>query len=788
MKTQNSIKRLFAIATLLFAMLATASADWITYDGSILPGDAGWNVKNGSGAEATITLVDDADNAGNKMLQFISGSSDKNTLEAPKFDSKVSGGGAKKAFTVVMRARALTITEDSTYKNFMEVEVKDGEIRDKVRFYPEKGLDIEKANAKELAAYPEGHNSYDFNIYRVTFKDGFTKIWVNDVLVDESAVTSPTTSDSDSRFVIGDSNSSADYGIEYDWIIWDTIDAYMPGEGADYPAGLILSPLGGGGEEGTWDIYDGSETPEAAGFSAGGSNTIGTSVILDDAENAGNKILDMRSAGSEKWYWSNNHKNGVDPDKGFTVVYRMSGITADSSSVGEMEVCSGGFRDKIRVYGSGDVNIEKAGVTFPLPDGVDVMDYNVYRVTFQRDIDGTDTTGLTKVWVNDIFVGEGNSTETSGSNKYTIGDSNSSKSYAALIDWVIREETGAYSPYDSPDYPAGIVLSPLTGGPIEVPDMLKFDDVNVDINSAAQTISDLGLEANVSWVIGSVDTWITSVTPLEGDSGVATFSVTVEENTGAAPRIGTVYGLIDGELMDELTITQDGQAVIIDALGAISSSAQVKDGITKDAPFAIDGFDSTAWVPVDAVVNGSYEWIKVAVAPSSEVVLVKMQEYKGHERAVVFSIDYWNGSAYVESAPQQILPAPGVANTEVAFALPAPITTDTVMFKIYGCVTGDKTASEASGWFTMSEVSVWGGEASALRDYASVEYNVYPNPTNGVFTIENAVGANVQVVSLAGQVVFEKNSISAKEQITLNLESGIYLLNVDDAVSKIVIK
>ncbi len=786
MKDLIRIKRMVAVIA-FFALVASASAQWTMYDASALPGDVDWNVKNGAGSEAIISLVDDTENSGNKILQFISGTADKNTLEAPKFDSKVSGGGTKQAFTVVMRARAYKFSADSTYSNFMEVEVKDGEIRDKVRFYPEKGLDIEKANSKELKAYPDGHDSYEFNIYRITFKDGITKVWINDVLADSSATASTTSSDADSRFVIGDSNSGADYGVEYDWIIWDNADAYAPGEGEDYPSELILDPLAEDVNGDNWDIYDASETPEDAGFSAGSSNTIGTSVIIDDTLNAGNKILDIRSGVADKWYWSNNHLTDLDPDAGFTVVFRMSGITADSSSVGELEVAAGGFRDKVRVYGDDRINIEKAGVTVDFPDGVTAMDYNIYRVTFQRHVEGTDTTGYTRVWLNDEFMAEGYTTTTSSSNKYTIGDSNSGKSYAALIDWIIRDETGAYAPYENSDYPSTLVLDPLEGGVVVVPDILTFDEASIEVDQAGETIV-TGLEANAAWTLASVDTWL-SISPVAGDSGVASITITAEENTGAAPRTGTIYGIIGDELMDELTITQDGQAVQIEALSAIASSEQFKDGAYKEAEYAIDGYDSTAWVYEASIVNGASEWIKVAVPTGSEVVMVKIMEYKNDARLTSFSVDYWNGSEYVEILEPQLSEVQASANSLMSFALPSTVTTDTIKFIFYGNTGVTETdPTAASGWLTISELSVWGEEnPTGISTLDKVDFNVYPNPTSGSFTIKNAEGATIQLFSLSGQVLFSKTNIGYIESVNLNLNSGIYLLSVDGAVTKVIV-
>ena len=86
----------------------------------------------------------------------------------------------------------------------------------------------------------------------------------------------------------------------------------------------------------------------------------------------------------------------------------------------------------------------------------------------------------------------------------------------------------------------------------------------------------------------------------------------------------------------------------------MASSEQLKDGAYKEAAFAIDGHDSTAWVYESSIVNGASEWIKVAVPTGSEVVMVKIMEYKNDIRLTSFSVEYWNGSEYVEILAQQL--------------------------------------------------------------------------------------------------------------------------------------
>jgi hypothetical protein len=751
-------------------------SNWSIYSADETFLDYGFSAGSSSDFGGDVNVIADEENSGNNLVELIGSSSLKNYWKYKLTDSAAI---ADQGVTILSRMKS---ENDSSY--VAAIQVTTGEFYAKVYVKSDGDLKIDGD-----ATYATELDFSEYHIFRVTMVGSILNVWVDDVkYCNDYTVTS--TSDNSPSFRIGDASTSDSYSSVIDWIIWDETAAYAPGEGADYPSEIILDPLEDADDEveGSWDLYDASETPEAAGFSAGSSNSVGTSTILEDADNAGNKILDMRSSESDKWYWSSNHLTDVDPDAGFTVVYRMSGITADSASVGEMEVCVGGFRDKIRVYGTGQLNIEKAEITVDFPDDVDVMDFNIYRVTFQRHVDGEDTTGYTRVWINDEFVAEGYSTTTSSSNKYTIGDSNSGKSYAALIDWIIRDETGAYAPYENSDYPNTIVLDPLEGGEVEIPNILTFDDVSLAVAQTGQTIT-ADLEANAAWLLGSTDTWL-NITPVAGDSGVATITITAEANTGAAPRTGTIYGLIGEEFLDELTITQDGLAVQIGALSALASSEQLKDGAYLDASLAIDGYDSTAWVYEASIVNGESEWIKVAIPSGSEVVMVKIMEYKNNERLTSFSVDYWNGTEYVEVLGQQLSPLQSVANSEVAYSFPSTVTTDTIRFNFYGNTgTSETDPTVASGWLTISELSIWGAEDSGNGiSEAKINFNVYPNPSTGNFVIDNAKGSDVKLISLTGKIMYEKSNISEKEQVELKLPIGLYILKVDQTVTKIVIE
>ena len=65
---------------------------------------------------------------------------------------------------------------------------------------------------------------------------------------------------------------------------------------------------------------------------------------------------------------------------------------------------------------------------------------------------------------------------------------------------------------------------------------------------------------------------------------------------------------------------------------------------------------------------------------------------------------------------------------------------------------------------------------SAVEDVVFKNLTVYPNPSNGILIINNAQNMNLQILSLNGQILFEKNGLSQQNNIDLsNLPEGIYM-------------
>ncbi len=99
--------------------------------------------------------------------------------------------------------------------------------------------------------------------------------------------------------------------------------------------------------------------------------------------------------------------------------------------------------------------------------------------------------------------------------------------------------------------------------------------------------------------------------------------------------------------------------------------------------------------------------------------------------------------------------------------------TDYDFYIISNCALGEKSAWAGPFNFTTYITGV--GENTEIN-----EVSIYPNPNNGVFTLNvNANDARVNVMNTQGQVILSKNVLSKKESIDLsNNAKGIYFVTV----------
>ncbi|QQY82494.1 leucine-rich repeat domain-containing protein [Tamlana sp. s12] len=104
-------------------------------------------------------------------------------------------------------------------------------------------------------------------------------------------------------------------------------------------------------------------------------------------------------------------------------------------------------------------------------------------------------------------------------------------------------------------------------------------------------------------------------------------------------------------------------------------------------------------------------------------------------------------------------------------------TTDTATLTVpNGSLTAYSTASQWADFVNMQEDST----LSSPNDLSIASFSVYPNPSNGTFTLDLAgiTPTNIQVYDMHGRSVKTLPNYS-KQILNLNITSGIYILNIE---------
>jgi hypothetical protein len=93
-----------------------------------------------------------------------------------------------------------------------------------------------------------------------------------------------------------------------------------------------------------------------------------------------------------------------------------------------------------------------------------------------------------------------------------------------------------------------------------------------------------------------------------------------------------------------------------------------------------------------------------------------------------------------------------------------------------------------------TDITKWINPNSGSVKHENIRFIVFPNPTNGEFTIEcERTIDNVEIVNIAGQTVYTLNQIKSNSLVVnAELASGIYFLKIqsgsDVQVQRIAIK
>ncbi len=335
-------------------------------------------------------------------------------------------------------------------------------------------------------------------------------------------------------------------GSLIDWIIWDTTGAYSP---TALPLPDDILPCGGGNEL-NGVIYEANELPDVfapapfvtAGITPTGTNTAGVNTVIEDADNSCNKVLQMLVPGDEATLTAFQWRQNFTPIDELTVVFKIKGAPGRQLAL-DLDMDFSGTRSRISLRtddNRAQVRNGSGGTGTVTMNGITMTDWNIFRFT------KTDTE--VRLYVNEnpdpILTSV---PAAAGSNSYfRFGDGDNGATMGSLIDWIIWDTTGAYSPAEA-GVPAGLLAGCEPGNAvINVNASLAGFTQIIGSPSGVQTYTVSGAELTGDITITppagyeiSADagtTWFTNTTPLvltQTGGTVASTSIAVRLNADA---------------------------------------------------------------------------------------------------------------------------------------------------------------------------------------------------------------------------------------------------------------
>ncbi|MBO8131048.1 MAG: DUF5123 domain-containing protein [Candidatus Marinimicrobia bacterium] len=213
---------------------------------------------------------------------------------------------------------------------------------------------------------------------------------------------------------------------------------------------------------GGWLVYDASILPtddysilpDSSKFSESNVKGSGFSYdVVDDPEISGNKYLRILSPNIEgESANSGMFKVSISDSitDGITIIARVKAADVSTyKDVLDIDFRINPLREKLMI--EGEANRLKLDMTDSVatPDGFDVAEWHVYRVTMEKL---NKDSALVKVYLDEdpTPVMTALTQSTTSDNYIRFGDGSSGDSYGAFVDWFIFDLTGAYGPDEAP--------------------------------------------------------------------------------------------------------------------------------------------------------------------------------------------------------------------------------------------------------------------------------------------------------------------------------------------------
>lgn len=285
-------------------------------------------------------------------------------------------------------------------------------------------------------------------------------------------------------------------------------------------------------------------------------------------------------------------------------------------------------------------------------------------------------------------------------------------------------------------------------------------------SGGVQTIS---LNSSEAWSASIDVDWLTlSLTSGTGDAEIA---VTIETNQSGADRQGIITvtskeGVSRYTTVQQARIIPEGsaQALLIDT--AVASIENTSKG--EVASNVIDNNFSTLWAGDGTDTDPTLDLYlrKQYIVSGLEIACSKQ-----NQRETYFSVQYWDGSAYVDLLQNQ---TQAIVNDDQATSLfpydfPSAVTTDQVRIIGHG--------NSSSEWNSYLEVRLMGWDVEGPlgnTDQNTPSILLYPNPSSGTISIVSAENTDLKIYSMSGALVFSTSIQSITEVINTELKQGIY--------------
>jgi hypothetical protein len=303
-----------------------------------------------------------------------------------------------------------------------------------------------------------------------------------------------------------------------------------------------------------WRVYDATNLPTDQIPLFRKSNTGGagaTNVIKADPDDETNYFLEFVTATEgDNWMWATDLQDNT---PAVTFVWRAKAANDVSLRVMEFDVHHNGLRERVyinRVDNRLRLNESIGTAEIDAPEGVNLSDWNTYRFTKSE--------GIVKLYLNEnpVPIAMDTTTKSTSSQYFRFGDGNGSYNSAALIDWIVWDESGAYAPGEgspiptkvvTPNWDATITELKLDGTLIEgfKPDSTYYDiilpDGTTDIPVISATISNPDAQMVVTQATELPGVATVMVTAINGFT-VNTYDVTLRFISSNAALAGIKLG------------------------------------------------------------------------------------------------------------------------------------------------------------------------------------------------------------------------------------------------------